>query len=136
MYEIAYVNNEKEIRSKLYEQRDAFLKDYQIIKKSGKPMMGQGPNKNTGKIVSTTENGWSDDDVILTAEVKFSSGTEYSYSAGKHYSGLYEVKTSIGGAIVSVNYRWRLLDEFRASMWTLGYDEPTRFESIMIRKVK
>lgn len=132
-YEIAYISSENEIRSKLYDSRDKFITDFNIISKSGKPCMAQGPDK-TGKIVVVEKNGWNNDDVILTAVVNFGSGKKYSYSASRHYSGMYEVLSRGETVLVSVSYAWRQIDEFRASLWEKGYDNPTAFESILVRK--
>ena len=135
-YELAYLATETDVRSKLYEDRNAFLKDFQILETSGKPMMAQGPGKDSGAIIVERRNGWNDDDVILTAEVNFGYGKVYKYSAGKHYSGLYEVIGRSGNCIVSVSYKWRQIDDFRAELFEKGYDEPTAFESILVKKVK
>ena len=132
-YEIAYINGQ-EVRSKIYTNKDAFTKDFKAIKASKKPVMAQGPNKN-GKHCQVIENGWNNDDVILTAVVKFDNDKEYAYSAGKHYFGMYEVTGRKGNILVSVKYQWRLIDEFRAELFEKGYDSPTSFESILVRKV-
>lgn len=133
-YELAYIASETEVRSKIYDNREGFINDFQIVKASGKPMMAQGPSK-TGSFEKITVNGWNDDDVILTAVVNFGFGKEYTYSAGKHYSGMYEVAGAKGNSIASVKYEWRMLDDFRAELFEAGYDNPTRFESILVRKV-
>ena len=133
MYEIIYLKDGK-APSKLYLDRESFVHDFQILEKKGLPCLAQGPSK-TGEIVKIARNGWNDDEVVLTVDVDFGSGKKYSYQAGKRYSGFYEVETRNGSAIVSVAYRWRQIDEFRASLWAVGYDEPTLFESILIRKV-
>lgn len=132
-YELVYAASENDIRSKLYDNRESFVKDFQIIKKSGKPMMGQGPDKH-GNFVQLCENGWDNDDFILTAVVDFGSGKKYAYSAGKHYSGMYPVDSRNKSVIVSVNYKWRNIDDFRAELFEAGYDNPTSFESILVKK--
>ena len=134
MYELLYMRGH-EVRSKLYEDRNAFVKDFQTLEKSGLPCKAQGSSK-AGGVAVVTRNGWDDDDVILTAEVEFSSGRKYSYSAGKRYSGLYEVLTKYGQETVNVTYKWRQIDEFRADLWELGYDNPVSFEFVMVKKVK
>lgn len=134
-YELAYIASKTEVRSNLYTDRKKFIGDLQLLTKSGKPMMGQGPDK-TGKLQKISRNGWDDDEVVLTAEVNFGTGQKYSYIAGKHYSGMYEILSESGTAIVSVNYRWRQIDDFRSEMWTAGYDEPASFESVLVRRVK
>ena len=133
MYELIYVNASK-AASKLYTDKGAFVRDFQILEKKGLPCKASGTSKNGG-IAVVTRNGWSDDDVILTAVVDFGNGKTYSYSAGKRYSGKYEVLTKYGQSIVTVSYAWRQIDDFRAEIWELGYDEPVSFESILIRKV-
>ena len=134
MYELVYIKDEKEIRSKIYKDREKFIDDFHVFEKSGRPTMGQGPDKN-GNFTQVTRNGWNNDDVILTAVVNFGSGTEYSYSASKHYSGMYEVEGKKGNVIVSVKYQWRLYDEYMAFLFEKGYDNPTSFESILVRRV-
>ena len=133
-YEIVYLRNKDEVRSKLYDDRGQFLADFQLISKSGKPCMAQGPDKN-GKITIVTKNGWQDEDFVLTAVVNFGSGKKYSYSASRHYSGLYEVTSRDSTVVVAVTYAWRQIDEFRADLWKKGYDNPTSFESILVKKV-
>lgn len=133
MYEIIYLNGNK-APSKLYVNKSAFIHDFQILDKKGFPCKASGPSKDGG-IAVATRNGWSDDDVILTAIVDFGNGKTYTYSAGKRYSGKYEVSTKYGQAIVSVTYKWRQIDDFRSEIWAAGYDEPVMFESILVRKV-
>lgn len=134
MYEIIRMK-ENNVASKLYQDRNEFIKDFQIFEKSGLPCKANGTSKDTGEPVSVTRNGWNDDDVVLTAMVDFGHGKVYSYQAGKRYSGQYEVLTKYGQAIVTVSYAWRNIDDFRAEMWNLGYDESVMFESILVRKV-
>lgn len=133
-YELVYVAGSDDIRSKIYHNREAFLKDFQIIKASGKPMMAQGPDK-AGKIAQVCENGWNNDDFALTAVVNFGSGKKYAYQASKHYSGMYEVVGRTKNTIVGVAYKWRDIDAFRAELFEAGYDNPTCFESILVKKV-
>ena len=133
MYEIIRMKG-SDVSSKLYTEKTKFLADFQIFAKKGIPCKAQGVSK-TGEIASITRNGWNDDDVILTAVVDFGNGRKYSYQAGKRYSGQYEVLTRYGQSIVTVSYAWRQIDDFRAEMWNLGYDEPVMFESILVRKV-
>lgn len=133
MYEIIRMK-ENNVASKLYKDKDQFLADFQIFSKKGIPCKASGISK-TGEPVSVTRNGWNDDDVVLTAKVDFGSGKVYTYQAGKRYSGQYEVLTKYGQSIVNVSYAWRNIDDFRAEMWNLGYDEPVMFESILVRKV-
>lgn len=133
MYEIIYLNGNK-APSKLYENKETFIHDFQILDKKGLPCKASGPSKD-GSIAVVTRNGWSDDDVILTVIVDFGNGKTYTYSAGKRYSGKYEVLTKYGQSVVTVTYKWRQIDNFRAELWELGYDEPVSFESIVVRKV-
>lgn len=123
------------VRSKLYADRNKFAEDYTKMTKTAVPFKAQGIGKD-GKPFALEMNGWNDDDVILTAVVKFGNDKTYGYSAGKRYSGIYSVKTKYGESIVSVNYKWRDIDEFRTEIWEAGYDEPVSFESILIEKVK
>lgn len=132
MYEIIRMKG-NDVASKLYEDKNKFLADFQIFTKKGIPCKAQGVAK-TGEIASVTRNGWNDDDVVLTAVVDFGNGRKYSYQAGKRYSGKYEVLTKYGYSIVTVSYAWRQIDDFRAEIWALGYDEPVMFESILVRK--
>ena len=134
MYELLYAKNDTEIRSKLYSNKDAFIDDFQKLERIGLPVKAQGVAK-TGEIAVVTRNGWNDDDAILTAVVDFGHGKTYSYCAGKRYSGKYEVLTKYGQEVVNVSYAWRQIDDFYAYIWSLGYDEPVSFESILVRKV-
>ena len=127
-------NKNCEIKSHMYDNRERFIEDFQKFSSSGVPFKAQGVAKD-GSIASVARNGWNDNDVVLTANVKFPNNKIYSYTAGKHYSGMYEVVTKYGTSIVSVTYEWRQIDEFRAAIWEAGYDEPVSFESILIRKV-
>lgn len=136
VYEIVYLKTEAEVRSKLYEDRDAFVKDFNAFTRLGKPVVGKGPDKVTGDFIHVGRNGWDDNDVVLTVDVDFGSGKSYSYQASKRYEGSYEVETKYGTSVVTVTYRWRQIDEFRASLWEKGYDNPVLFESILIRKVR
>lgn len=123
-----------DIRSKVFTDRTEAGRAYQSLDKKTLPFKVHGIGKDN-KPITVKKNGWKDDDVILTACVKFGNGKVYSYTAGKRYSGMYEVETKLGKSVVVVSYRYRDIDEFRAEIWEAGYDEPVSFESILIKKV-
>lgn len=123
-----------DVRSKVFTNALEAATAYKSLLKNTVPFKVHGICGD-GQFVSVEKNGWNDEDVVLTADAKFGNGKTYSYVAGKRYSGLYEVKTKFGESVVSVSYRYRDIDEFRAEIWEAGYDEPVSFESILIKKV-
>ena len=128
------LKNGTDVRSKVFTDRTEAGKAYQLLEHKDIPFKVHGIGKDDKPFV-IEKNGWSDEDVILTAAVKFGNGKTYSYTAGKRYSGLYEVKTKFGESVVTVAYKYRDIDEFRAEIWAAGYDEPVSFESILIKKI-
>ena len=123
-----------DIRSKVFTDRTEAGRAYQSLNNKTLPFKVHGIGKDN-KPITVKKNGWNDDDVVLTACVKFGNGKTYSYIAGKRYSGMYEVRTKFGESDVVVSYKYRDIDEFRAEIWAAGYDEPVSFESILIKKV-